>query len=385
MTGSFRCQAVKGRFKGLFGDAVQHPDPDFVVFCSPSFSNPEIKEKIYRSFVISCGQADGRYKTDIESVDPSNLPHYCHDVSDSACKCHIFSRGRIEGEKADYLLLDQNVIQLKVASQQGLQLGAVGDPDCKRGNITYFSKGARKRMIIRMAQLRRYPNIWQDFTFADDVMEGLTISERAVFSSNCIKRFKRWISSTYPKMAGFWRREWEPRKSGSLRDDKCPHYHTLIDYDIPKHKMQAICLSLAAKWVEITGTNHPAALAVAQSSKSYRWLDSKKMAQVYVSKYVAKEQHDNPDGHSYGRFWGMIGNPDFAEQEVEILSNSEALMVRRFLRRYVKTKKMKQLIKNNLTGNWLLIGRETIKRLIDYVRKEVQYRCLNQQIDGIPI
>lgn len=377
-------QVLKGPFKGMIGEGVTHPDPDYLLISFPNFKNPETIEKIYRSYAGSIGNASTKYDKKKFFGDRSKgVEHNC--FCRGACKCRIFSRRDVDGEKTDYLLIDENVIQIKVRSQQDPKQGPVVSESTTRGKITYFSKGSRKRMIIRMAQMARYPNIWQDLTFADDVMQNKSITERAEFSAKCMKRLKRWIKRTYgQKFWGVWRREWEDRKSGKLYGEVIPHFHCLFSYPVDQKKYIGICLEIAKKWVEITDTKNPAAIKVAQSKKSFRWLNGKKMAQVYVSKYVAKEQYREEDQESFGRFWGEIGNGPRSKQEVECLTESEITIIRRFLRRYVSTKRMKRLIANRETGSWLLINRNTMTRLIKYVKSLVEERALQKKELLIP-
>ena len=286
-----------------------------------------------------------------------------------ACTCRIFSqRGRnIQkgGQNWDYLEVSENYTKLKSGVQQGQEI-----PGGKRGKITGFTKAARSRMIQRMASLKQYPSFWQDFTFPDDVMTGRTAAERAEFSSYCMKKFKRAIGKRF-KIRGIWRREWEKRKSGILKGESVPHFHALLDGDrITEQNYRSICVQLASLWVSITGTKNEAALKVALHPKSYRWLINKKMAQRYVSKYMAKtESHE--DGVSRGRYWGYIGKPEFAETETIQLTNRESLMLRRLFRRMANSAHLQRLFKCRHAGGWLLINRQTVQRMLDYILDEM--------------
>ncbi|MFZ5562868.1 MAG: hypothetical protein ACOZBW_02375 [Thermodesulfobacteriota bacterium] len=314
-----------------------------------------------------------------------------------ACTCRIFSqRGQNiqdSGQNWDYLEVNENYTKLKSGVQQGQET-----PGGKRGKITGFTDAARSRMIQRMASLKQYPSFWQDFTFSDDVMTGRTAAERAEFSSYCMKEFKRAIEKRF-KIWGFWRREWEKRKSGTLKGESVPHFHVLLGGDrISERNYRSICVQLASLWVSITGTKNESALRVALNPKSYRWLTNKKMAQRYVSKYVAKRAHHmkcsdcgyvwlkekppkicpccgsdkiDKDIISLGRYWGKIGKPEFAETKTVLLTNHESLMIRRLFRRMVKSPHLQKLFKCRYAGGWLLINRETVQRMLDYILDEI--------------
>jgi hypothetical protein len=374
-------QVVKGPFKGIRGEGVYDKVTQHVVLCIPTAENPETIEAFSPKQVMSYGKIVTQKSKTIYWADRTRgIKHNCFCTG--ACKCHIFSQRYIEGEKTDYILLNQNLVQIKVRAQAA----NIIPPNAQRGNITEFSSNSRSRMIQRMACLERYPNVWQDFTFPDDVMKGKTITERAVYSSKVMKKFKRQVEKKYGNnVNGIWRREWEDRKSGELEGERCPHFHCLLEFKgIGENRFRAICYELAKIWVQATGTKHEKALAVATNKKSYRYLGSKKMAQVYVSKYVAKEQHDNPEDFSYGRFWGYVGQPEFADEEAIALTDAELTLLRRFLARYVgKKKRFARKITNKDTGSWLLVGRNTVKRLLEYIRETLEEKAL-QPAKGMP-
>ena len=280
------------------------------------------------------------------------------------------------------MIVNQNLIEFKAGIQQGGEQIGGG----YRGKIKGFSKGARARMIKRISSLKEYPVMWQDFTFADDVMESLTIEEQAVYSSNCLKLFKRLIETAYSgSINGIWRREWETRKSGNLKGQECPHFHMLLGKKgLTEKNYRDVCLILAQVWVAITKTAHKKALAVAISEKSYRWLVNNKMAQIYVSKYVAKEEMHEDDNFSRGRYWGFIGKPEKGEQEEIKLTTLMSIEFRRLFRRYLKKGKLKKLTRHNTCGFWLIIPRHIIKRMEEFILAKLKDIALNQCLEGVP-
>ena len=354
-----RYRVKKGRHRGLEGDGCKFSN-GLIVLCHPSISNPVFTEHFKRSELIPLDYVLGRrHHPNRHAYDEGklvNVPYFTR--GDLSC--------RIEGEKANYIEIKENVVTLHSQSQKGLAPSGRMSP---RGKIRSFSRKSRARMIQLMASLEKVPNLWVDHTYADDVMIGLNESERAFFSSRCMDRFERWFTKEYPKAYMVWRREWQDRKSGSLKGDICPHFHCL--YHIPGLETSnhvAIAVRIALAWVTITGSKDPHAVEVAMHPESYRKIDSLKMAQVYVSKYVAKEEtHPLDDDVSLGRYWGKVGLLPMGKVEYETLTTSEETQIRRFLRRFVKDRRYKRLVKSE-SGFWLLIRRKTISRMLEYIR-----------------
>ena len=243
------------------------------------------------------------------SVIPQNA-NQKQSWSRVACIESIFSRGSDDGKVRSgdaVCYVRPNFVEIKTIPDPDGPMPNYGT-GAKRGAVCSFSRKSRSRLIKLMASLAEYPQVWHDFTFADDVMAGKTETERAQYSSNALKQFKRDLEKRYPKISGVWRREWEARKSGRLRGEVCPHFHMLFHMPgVGRKHYLAMCLRLARMWVDATCTRDERAIKVAQNPKSYRWLNGVKMAQIYVSKYVSKIEL-NDTGQSRGRYWGKIGD-----------------------------------------------------------------------------
>lgn len=230
-----------------------------------------------------------------------------------------------------------------------------------RGEITGFTRKSRTRLFKQFGRLTEPVQIWQDFTFPDEVLDGMSLKERAEFSSEVLKLHKHRDEKVYLNQFGWWKREWEPRKSGLLEGQKCPHFHEIIGGlpGVTKKNYQRICQDRARRWVEtiiyIARKYDSArskkdwdeirnkALRVNQDSRSYRWIQSKKMAFVYVSKYVGKVEIQSMDEkESHGRYWGKIGDPPLADPVVVRLNESEDVWLRRVIRRMMKSRARSQ-------------------------------------------
>jgi hypothetical protein len=217
------------------------------------------------------------------------------------------------------------------------------------------------------------PEIWQTFTFADDVMQGKTIEERKDFSSYCLNRFEKFMAKHYPDVGITWRREFKQRRRGSLQGEWCPHFHAMYykPNTTPKEYMRLVMI-FAQEWVRITGTNDPSALKVALHRKSYALLNNRTTAMKYVSKYMSKGSAISEDGQSIGRSWGIIGNIPMAQPEHTRLTGLEATMLLRLLRRYAKHKKsLVRNLKSGWVSTFVLISKDTVERMLCYIEDRI--------------
>ena len=350
-----------GRFKGLEGDGGKMPS-GMIAFCHPSIDDPQFTEHFWPKELEALEYVQGKRRHPnrhlYEKGALVNVPYLTRSGPGPY----------LEGELKNYVEINEGFIRVHVQNQKNLQ--GSGRPSI-RGKITSFSKKSRNRMIQRMASLTQVPNLWIDFTFADDVMSGKSVDDRAIFSSKCIDNLGKFLNKLFPGSWDLWRREYEDRKSGKLQGEECPHFHVLLHIqNLTVKNYVGIALKLLSYWVAMTGTRDPNAMKVAMNPKSYRLIKDRKMAQVYVSKYVAKEeQHPLDDDASLGRFWGSHGKLPVGQPEFEVLSDGEEMLLRRYIRRFVKKQRMKNLVKSD-SGFWILIQRHTVRRLIKFIKRQ---------------
>jgi len=243
----------------------------------------------------------------------------------------------------------------------------------RKNRVTSFSKKSRNNLLKHFGMMVTAPEMWQTFTFADDVMKEKSIEDRKDYSGYCLNRFEKYLNKFFPKIGMTWRREWETRKQGSLAGELCPHFHVMYySPDTAVEEYQSLVICLAEEWVRITGTKDPAAIKVALHRKSYAFLDSRTKAMKYVSKYLSKGSMAASEGQSIGRSWGIIGNIVMAEPEEMKLTDVEAVMLFRFLRRYAKRKRS---LARQLSGGWVhtfvLISQSTIERILRYIEDRI--------------
>lgn len=304
-----------------------------------------------------------------------------------ACNRHIFRQKENEREKAS------QIIELEIGQNySGFRLPGIQNGDRGiRGKVQGFSRGARVRCQKWHHSLERYPRVWQDPTFADDVMAGKSPTERAKFSSRVLDNWLLWAKRHYPGLWGTWKREWRPRKSGLLVGEWCPHFHILWDCEeLNAGNWQSICQDMGLHWVYFTGSQDLQANVRAISDDTYRWVKDDRMAQVYVSKYQTKVQELDIE-ESLGHFWGKFGKPPMGEIEKISLTFIEMVMLARYLPKLTRrlrykapmdgrqrNKKLERKL-GKLSG-WLTVRRETIKRLLAWIGEQEQKECPGKSI-----
>lgn len=225
-----------------------------------------------------------------------------------------------------------------------------------------------------IASIKGSFQVFQTLTFPDDVMEGKSITERAIFCHKVYRLWKQRVCRQYPDFKAIVRKEWKPRKSGRLKGELCPHLHLLIqDKWLEKARYEEFCRELGLIWVDCLKTvESEKAVKVALHKKSYEWLGNQKMVWAYISKYVAKVDESEGD-HSKGRSWYSIGDFDIPEVEIQPLKIREYFMVRKLLRRYMKGKnrRIAKALGNPLINTFLFIQKETVRQIVDYVIQEL--------------
>ena len=235
----------------------------------------------------------------------------------NACISDIFSNRRNDDHYLlEKLIVSEGVTKIKrdfKVSEKECFLGGGGGGG-RKGEVVTFSRKSRRNMMIKMARMKSLFEFWQDFTFADDVMQGFRIKERSKLSSKILKAFKMWLDREGYKIQGVWKREWRPRVWGVLYGQYIPHFHLLYSIEgISETEYFELAKLYARKWVEFTGTAEiDKALSVALHPNSYRLIVSRKQVNLYVSdrKYILKYGEFVGD-ESIGRNGGYVGKPEF--------------------------------------------------------------------------
>jgi hypothetical protein len=255
----------------------------------------------------------------------------------------------------------------------------------KRGKDTYFSKKSRIRLLKRLASIKDSFQLFQTFTFPDDIMEGKTITERSRLSSEIRRRFLRVVRRRWPSFKAVIRQEWQARKSGRIIGQECPHLHVLYLMNfLTKANYKDCARILAGLWVESLHTREvEQALSVAQHESSYTWMHNQLMGKKYISKYIAKvDQSESRE--SRGRSWYMIGKFDIPAPEWQALSTQDNIRIRRLLRGYMKARNhhVARSLRKQESNGFCFIQRETIYRMIEHVT-QAEYRNRSPGLVGL--
>jgi hypothetical protein len=258
----------------------------------------------------------------------------------------------------------------------------------KKGKLTTFSKRSRLNMMKHLGMMKCTPEFWHDLTYPDDVMEGLTLEQKKLKSSEDLHQLKRWMERESIKEHGIWKREWKIRKSGRLKGTAVPHFHNVHWTEgADNKKYLQLYYRIAEKWLEIIGTqgkDKDSARLVLYHSKSFRFIQSQKQMRKYMQKYVSKDEEFISD-ESIGRSWGIIGDPmDELPEEIEI-EHDQMVLLKRLLRRLCKglNKKAKYGLSFCLTHEWtqffVLMERQTVFRMMEYINTRAGTKA-----EGVP-
>jgi len=143
-------------------------------------------------------------------------------------------------------------LQLSFARSPAEQWNAehFGERGGARGKCKGFSFSSRRRMLNRLNSVSVASALPQfvtatlpDDVFDDDV--GRFAKSAKVWMDNFVKRLVR----VCPSAAGFWRIEWQARKSGAHEGKLFPHFHLLV-WGLPERKT-------GERWVFEPGCSSP--------------------------------------------------------------------------------------------------------------------------------
>jgi hypothetical protein len=242
--------------------------------------------------------------------------------------------------------------------------------------IKEFSKKSRREFIKFLCKIKDKLILWQDITFADDVMQNK--SERKEVSNKSLNRFRRKVLEKYLSVKIAYKREWEPRKSGNLKGEYIPHFHMFISVpDMSEdYELFNLASELARTWVDCTKTKEiHKSLSVALHSKSYRIINSQKQALKYATKYITKSGENWAD-QSIGRSWGTIGKFDIAKPEIREMTSTEMVHIKRRFRKIAPKKHfIQKALRQKETPTFLIVKEETVKRIIENTKDLLENKC----------
>lgn len=107
----------------------------------------------------------------------------------------------------------------------------------KRGACKGFSFGSRRRMLDRLNSVRVDASlpVFVTCTLPDDVFDDSAASF-AKTAKHWLDNFTKRLLRVVPQACGFWRIEWQARKSGKFEGKLVPHFHLLV-WGIPERNL----------------------------------------------------------------------------------------------------------------------------------------------------
>jgi hypothetical protein len=98
-----------------------------------------------------------------------------------------------------------------------------------RGACRGFSFSSRRRMMERLNSVSVAASLpaFVTLTFPDAVFDD-DVSAFAKFGKSCLDAWFKRLRRVAPSACGFWRLEWQARKSGAHEGKLFPHFHLLI-------------------------------------------------------------------------------------------------------------------------------------------------------------
>jgi len=99
----------------------------------------------------------------------------------------------------------------------------------KRGACKGFSFGSRRRMLDRLNTVNVDASlpVFVTCTLPDDVFDD-SLSSFAKTAKHWLDNFTKRLLRVVPGACGFWRIEWQSRKSGKYEGKLVPHFHLLV-------------------------------------------------------------------------------------------------------------------------------------------------------------
>jgi len=188
----------------------------------------------------------------------------------------------------------------------------------RRGIITGFSMGSRRRLMRMIAKTRKS----ELPAFVTLTYPGEYSQDPKVWKKH-LRAFYARMKRKYPEACAIWKLEFQKRGA--------PHYHLLV-WGVEWHKLRDFVPMAWYKVVKSGDIRHLLAGTQVEKVKSWRGV------MAYASKYLAKLESVPSDAP--GRFWGVLGGDciPWARMVETALSEREAFKLLRILRRLMRIK-----------------------------------------------
>ena len=182
-----------------------------------------------------------------------------------------------------------------------------------RGKCKGFSFSSRRRMLDRLNSVSVASELPQfvTCTLPDDVFRD-DVASFAELAKVCMATFLKRLGRVCPEASGFWRIEWQARKSGRYEGKLVPHFHLLV-WGLP---------SRVLTWVDDEGGEHSYVQAYVHCRDSQlsldlvtEWADAEG---VQVSPLKPGQQRYITEGQSYTGSPKFISNVQHVRNAIQI-------------------------------------------------------------------
>jgi hypothetical protein len=210
----------------------------------------------------------------------------------------------------------------------------------RRKECKGFSESSRRRLIQKMAK-------WNlnglYLYFVTLTYPRLYASDPKIWKRD-LDVFEKRLKRKYPDLIGAcWKEEFQQRGA--------PHFHLILATSKPCKNLALFRQQIAEMWAEIVADGYKLSggdmTAYAPEQEKHRKagtgveaVQGRKQLMAYVCKYLGKTDQNNvPNG--WGRTWGfrdINGQLDFSPVEVVELDCCEAVQLKRYIRRWLRSR-----------------------------------------------
>lgn len=195
----------------------------------------------------------------------------------------------------------------------------------KRGKVHPFSRASRSRMMAAMDSYAGPAlNMFCGVLPCDEFYEVCKdLDERLARERDHFMR-SRELMPRFGVTLGYWKKEYEKRKSGVLEGQICPHRHLVVhvEGETVEDRINAVkgWQEANVKMMHLDPLSEKKALEVAMNDSNNRALTNPESGAFYAAKYISKADvlEELLDGDvTCGRAWGRIGKTSKYEEEFE--------------------------------------------------------------------
>jgi hypothetical protein len=204
----------------------------------------------------------------------------------------------------------------------------------KRGSVVGFSHRSRVNFMGKLARVRDVSDgFFLTLTFPDAVVGAFADpAEMGVWAKDAWAAFRHRFERAYPGAGGFWRMEFQDRKSGVFLGEYVPHFHVVV-FGLRGVPLAALQDWQRAAWSEVIGVSEDRD-AVEHGTNAWA-INNRRHAMAYVSKYAAKETRD---AFQAGRRWGQFGKLDLSPSVTVEMSLDQLIQFKRLQRGLLRSR-----------------------------------------------